>query len=395
MTGPSGHATLSPSSAHRWIQCPGSVRLSVDIETHVDSPAAYEGTVAHALLEIEGRYRWNLIDATEYSRLYEAWRLGSGFDLDHVGEIERHIENCLAFIEERMALYPGSQVMFEKRVDTGVPGSWGTSDVIIVSPEHVEIIDLKYGFNPVHPEGNEQTMLYGLGALAEFDLLGTAETVIMSIYQPRAINGINSHAMDVAELYRWRDEVAIPAAELAMTDDAPLRPSEKACYWCPVAGDCKVRAQFLAGQDFAAPYVEAQAPELLDDTEIAAVLERIPQIRDWCDAIEAAALRRTYTEGRDVPGWKAVKTYGRRFIKDQEKALAELQEQTGFPAERFINTKLKGLGDLEKVVGGQGMLNDLLGDLVGKSEGKPSLVRSKDKRDAIRYDGGVKEDFGE
>ena len=42
------HALLAPSSAHRWIECPGSVVLSKDIP-ETTSEYAEEGTFAHAV----------------------------------------------------------------------------------------------------------------------------------------------------------------------------------------------------------------------------------------------------------------------------------------------------------------------------------------------------------
>lgn len=42
------HAKLSPSSASRWLNCPGSVALCENLPDS-SSSAALEGTVAHAL----------------------------------------------------------------------------------------------------------------------------------------------------------------------------------------------------------------------------------------------------------------------------------------------------------------------------------------------------------
>lgn len=398
MTGPSAHALLSPSSAHRWISCPASVRLAEQIPKPPQSTSWYavEGTIAHALGEIEVSYAFGLIDAAKYAFEYEAWRVASQLDLDTVHEIEHHIEGYVAFVKERAAIVPGTRVMVERRVNTGVPKSWGTSDIILFSPEHVEVIDLKYGQgHRVLPENNEQLMLYGLGALDEVALIADPGYVTLSIYQPRTQDGINSWTVDIDVLLKWRDEVAIPQANLALGDDAPFGPSEKACQWCPAAGDCKVRAQFLAGKDFGAPYVDVQTPDLLDGEEMSTVLERLPQIRKWADAVEGAALRRMYEEGKQIPGWKSVLTYGRRYITDQEKAVAELVEQTGMDKTTFLNpAKIKGITDLTKILG-KGAVDTMLGDLVQKTDGKPAITRDKDNRRSATRAGSASEDFSE
>lgn len=45
------HTRISPSNAHRWIKCPGSVRLC-DGEESSSSPASIDGTHTHTLLEM-------------------------------------------------------------------------------------------------------------------------------------------------------------------------------------------------------------------------------------------------------------------------------------------------------------------------------------------------------
>jgi hypothetical protein len=405
---PGQHASLSPSSAHRWLRCPASIRAIEQLPKRADesSPYAHEGTLAHALAEIEGQYHFDQISHKDYTQAYEAWRLNANLDLDTLGEMREYIRGYIRYIESRMEQYINSTVMFEQRLDSGVLGKvWGTSDVVIIGVTEdlevvIEIIDLKYGAgHPVHPENNEQEMLYALGALDEYgmgNLIGPVRRMVLSIYQPRVFGGINSWETTVKELREWRRQVVIPTAKLALQDGAPFVPSEEACMWCPVAGDCTARAKKLAGEDFSAPYIEVQRPDLLQPEEISTILHRLPDIRKWADAVEAAAYRRVVTDKEEVPGWKAVRSGGRRYITDQEQAvekLAEASEEYG--ADDFFQPKkIKGLGDLEKMVSKKG-LTTILGDLLQKSEGSVSIVPDDDKRAAWDPNDEAAKDFAD
>lgn len=391
---PGQHAALSPSSAHRWIRCPASIRAIAQLPKREDvsSPYAHEGTLAHALAEIEGRHHFDQTTRAEYLQEYEAWRLNANLDLDTLGEMKKYIQGYLEFIEGQMAQYINATVMFEQRLDSGVLGEvWGTSDVVIIGVTDdldvvVEIIDLKYGQgHPVSPVDNEQEKLYALGALDTYgrsSLIGPCKTMVLSIYQPRVYNGVNSWAITADDLRKWRREVVIPVARVALQDGAPFGPSEEACMWCPVAGDCTARAKKLAGDDFSAPYVEVQRPDLLQPEEMSTILHRLPDIRKWADAVEAAANRRIITDKEEVPGWKAVLSGGRRYITDPAAAVEKLVEASDYGADQFFQpAKVKGLGDLEKMVGKAG-LPRILGDLLQKSDGKLAIVPEDDKRDA-------------
>lgn len=411
MTGPAAHATLGPSGAHRWLHCPGSIRVSAQVtqDPGSTSPAALEGTIAHALMEIEGRHAFGQTDREEYLLEYEAWRTTTGLDLDRVGEMAAHIEGMVAFLKGRMSLLESPSILFEQRMSSGITGVWGTSDVVIYDATTVEIWDLKYGIGYlVDPENNEQLLLYGLGALDTYgDIIDDTTTVVLGIYQPRIAGGVRWWETTPEDMREWRETVARPGAALAMTDDAPIVPSEKACTWCPARGECSVRAKWVVGEDFGAAYVDVQRPDLLDEAEMSMVLDRIPAIEAWCKDVNAAAMTRLYTNGEDIPGYKAVRSGGRRGITDHAAAIQTLID-FGLPAEEVATFKTKPLNELERLVkrvwaanngdqagaGKPPTIDEILGpDLIKKGDGSVSIVKASDKREAVNSLSEAVKDF--
>lgn len=391
---PGLHATLSPSAASRWLSCPASVRVAQAIPSGPDSPYAREGTLAHALAEIEAGYHFGLTTQADRDLAYEAWRASAGLTIDQIGDMAAHVKTYIDLIEERLDEQPHSQLLLEQRMDTGVGDGacWGTSDTVIVSPTHVEIIDLKYGMGlPVSATRNPQLRLYGLGALDTFgNVLGETEYIQMTISQPR-LHSVTTERLSVLELLAWRESIR-PVADQALNDpDAPFGPSETACRWCPAAGECRERVKKLAGMDF------GRDPDLLTPEEIAELLPTLPEMKHFVEAVGEAALRRAYTQKEDIPGWKVVLSGGRRAFTDPGGAMEALRNE-GFAEDQFLarqDPKLKGLGDLTKLVNGPKRFDALLGTFVAKGEGKPALVPESDKRPAVNPDSRAATEFSE
>lgn len=406
---PSAHAKLSPSASERWISCPASIQMEATLPEgwNEDSVYAREGTLAHALAEIEASHHFGLIERPEYLRSRRKWR--REFNKEHYEEgtyeeMQAHIKDFVKLIETEMAKYPDSQVLFEQKMDSGVEKCWGTSDVVIFSPTHVQIIDLKYGAGiKVYAERNTQLMLYACGALDNFgDLLGDTKVIVMTIFQPRMEYPLSSWAMDPADLRAWRDDVARPAAHTALHEpDAPFGPSEKACQWCPFKGTCVARTRASLEADFGEPFVDNPdvipvEPAEMTAEQMSQVLARIPAIRDWCNSVEAAALEMAYTRGEHIPGYKPVMSGGKRSIVDDDAAVKALTE-AGYELEEVARTEVRAqtLGVLEKVVGKK-KLPEILGpDILKKGEGKVSLVPENDPKPAISPVSKALEDFAE
>ena len=364
---PDEHAKLSPSDASRWTVCPAAIRLEAELGIEEEgSVYALEGTLAHELCEIRARKEFGLSNTADTVLRLSLWGKRvkeQGFDKE---EMEQHAEQYVGHLKRFKGEAPGSAILIEQRVETGIDRCWGTSDAVIVSPDTIHVVDFKYGQGvQVDPRGNKQLRLYAVGALEEFgDLLGEVEKVTWTVYQPR-LGYIASDSCSSDELRAWRDSLKPVGAE-ALAGSYTFGPSIESCRWCPMSGQCRARAEKVVAPEF------DSHPDLLDPEEMAEMLKRVPELRDWADKLEARAFHLAYNDGKPIPGFKVVQGRGRRFVSDPAAGIQTFID-AGFKAEQVAYFKIKGIGALEKLVGKK-ELEGVLGDLLQKSEGKPSLV---------------------
>lgn len=379
------HATLSPSSASRWISCPASVRMSETVPVAPDSAYAQEGTAAHALAELMARDQiLGKVTGAQLKKALASWRLEFSIADDAEAEMVDHAQAYVDYLRSRLEANPGSQLLLEQRLPTGVPDCWGTSDAVIVSPTTVESVDFKYGLGVrVEAEENPQLRLYGIGALEAFgDLLGEVKTVRLTIYQPR-LRHVATEEISASDLRTWRDSI-LPIAESALGPDAPFGPSEEACRWCPVSGQCKAQMEWATLRDF------GSTADFMDEYELSEALQQIPMIEAWCSAVKDYCLNRVYSEGKPIPGYKVVMSGGRRSIVDPAAAIEALKA-IGYALDQVAVLKPKGIGELEKLL--KDDFDIAVGPFVEKSEGSPALVPESDRRQAINPEGQAAKDF--
>ncbi|CRH60336.1 Protein of uncharacterised function (DUF2800) [Chlamydia trachomatis] len=363
---PSDHALLSASGAHRWLNCTPSARLESD-EPESTSAAAEQGTAAHALAEHKLRRALK----QRSKRPVSAW-------IDD--EMETLTDDYVAYVQEHISIAQetcgDSQVLIEQRLDFShiVPGGFGTGDCVIIAEPTLQIIDLKYGQGVlVEAAKNPQLMLYALGALHAFGSLYDIERVAVTIYQPRRAN-VDTWETSVAELEHWAETEVKPKAELAAVGGGEFCPGSW-CQFCKIAPMCRARAEAnlqLAKLEFA-------PPAELSDAEIADVLTRIPQLKTWASDVEAYALSKAVNQGVVFDGFKLVA--GRSVRKyTSETDVAKAAEAAGY--RDIYDRKLITLTAMEKLMG-KPAFNEILGDLVTKPAGKPTLVPATDKRPAL------------
>ena len=363
---PSDHALLSASGAHRWLNCTPSARLESD-EPESTSAAAEQGTAAHALAEHKLRRALK----QRSKRPVSTW-------IDD--EMETLTDDYVAYVQEHISLARETcgdpQVLIEQRLDFShvVPGGFGTGDCVIIAEPTLQIIDLKYGQGVlVEAERNPQLMLYALGALHTFGDLYDIERVAVTIYQPRRGN-VDTWEISVTELEHWAEAEVKPKAELAAAGEGEFCPGSW-CQFCKIAPTCRARAE----ANLALARLEFAPPAELSDSEIADVLARIPQLKTWAADVEAYALSQAVNQGVVFEGFKLVA--GRSIRKyTSETDVAAAAEAAGY--RDIWDRKLITLTAMEKLMG-KPAFNEILGDLVTKPAGKPTLVLASDKRPAL------------
>ena len=359
----SKHAILSASGAHRWLNCTPSARLELEFDDN-SGEAAAEGTAAHALSEHKLRKALKM----------RSKKPVSPYDSDEMDNYtDGYVEYVLEVIEQAKQTCSDPLILIEQRLDFSkyVPDGFGTGDCVIIADGTLHIIDFKYGQGVlVSAEDNPQMKLYALGALGLFDGIYDIEMVSMTIYQPRREN-ISTSTVSKESLYRWAEEVLKPKAELAFAGDGNYCPGEW-CQFCRAAVKCRARAEAkmkLATFEFA-------LPPLLSDEEIAEILSSIGDLTRWTNEIIAYATDAAVNHGKKWPGFKVVEGRSNRKYKDEE-AVAEAAKNAGY--RDIYKQSLITITEMEKLMG-KSKFNEILGELVMKPPGKPTLVPVSDKR---------------
>ena len=373
---PEKHAKLSASSAHRWMNCNPSANLEREFADRT-SEAAAEGSAAHALCEHKLRKSLKMRSTRPVSK----------YDSD---EMEMYTDSYVEFVLEQIEVAKqhctDPFVLIEQRLDFScyVPDGFGTGDCLIVADKLLHIIDFKYGLGVlVDAEDNPQMMLYALGALRLFDALYDIDTISMSIFQPRREN-VSTWTITVAELEEWAEQTLRPKAELAFKGEGEFNPGPW-CTFCKAAVKCRARAE----EKLALARYEFAKPPLLTDEEIEDILSRLDDLTKWANEIAAYAQDAAINHGKQWNGFKLVEGRSIRKYSD-ESAVVAAATAAGY---RDIYKKsLIPITEMEKLMGKK-TFAEVLGGLVIKPQGKPTLVPASDKRPAIHT--GANHDFTE
>lgn len=368
----SGHAFLSPSASHRWLNCPPSAKLCAEVPD-ASSPYAQQGTDAHSLCAylVEKALGRDTRDPTGTLKYYDAemQECAEGYASFVMEEYERAKQTC-----------PDTAVLIEQKVDFSpwVKGGTGTADCILLADGMAEVIDYKHGLGiMVSAEseefgGNPQLMCYCLGVLEMFDGIYNIDTIKMSIYQPRREN-VSTYTMSKADLLQWANGTLAPAALLAQEGKGEFQAGNH-CQFCKVKAACRKRAEYnleLAKYDF-------EMPATLEEHEIDAILLKADQLISWASDVKEYALNQAL-QGTDYSHFKVVEGRSNRKYTNEDDVAKTVMAAGYDPYEKSI----LGITAMSKLLGKK-KFNELLGSLICKPQGKPTLVSRSDKRPTMK-----------
>lgn len=375
-------AMLRPSSAHRWLECPGAPAAEAPYP-NTSGPDARYGTAAHALA---ARCLVEKIDP--------AACMGDLIEVEgHPIRVDRDMTEGVAEYFKFLSRLPvqAREVEAEINLQTWLPNN-GTADWVGYDAHTLHLVDLKFGRGvKVYADSNPQLMTYALGKYYELEALGLADLdhrIYLHIVQPR-ISHYDGWATTPKALLEHGARLTQGVGS-ALAVDAPRR-AGKHCKFCQAKADCSALARFTADalgaqfDDLTQTPVKGPVDVFTPDTpadELALKLGFVETVRDWASAIEKAALAAALA-GVELLGYKLVAGRTSRAWLDRA-AAEQWARKKRLAVDVFMPRDFATAPALEKTLGKEKFSKLGFPLLITKPEGAPTLAPVNDKRPAIK-----------
>jgi hypothetical protein len=376
-----GHAKYSPSGAHRWMRCPGSLKAEEGLP---DSSTIWadKGTVQH---HVSAQCLEQNLEADAFTGVLYTPESGIGIQHDVLFDQDLAAD-AQTYIDQIRAASAGAERWIEWKVDFSALiqeiDQFGTVDAAIAHSRELQIRDAKFGVTPVSAEENEQLQIYALAALFDLERFGYEfERVRLAIHQPKVSEEPDEWVIEVAQLHDFLDRLREAVAR-TKAPDAPRIAGPKQCQWCKAKGMCpEYDAYTHAVVEYDRGNVTVAHPSSYDNQTLGEKGVMLDLVEAWIKAARAEIERRLL-DGQVVPGHKLVRgKKGNRAWVDADQVEKLMKDSFRLKTDEMYERSLISPAAAEKLLKKASPKRwERLQELIGQADGKISVALISDKR---------------
>lgn len=375
------HAELSGSSAHRWMECLGSVVLARELPPSPPTEASMKGTRGHEIAEkklsnflahkesgvpiVEPPIEEGEEELHEYADEYvmAIW--------DNI--LERNIVDKAYGIEEKFVLH-------EKMQMAGIIDFW-SMHIDDSGKKVLSIVDLKTGYYDVPIEKNLQMLFYACAAVQELTGKRPIDYVQTAIVQPQSEQKFKFAKYTFKQIKAYHDRFIKQGYTLYVKNKYTFKTGEH-CKFCNGQALCPVYGKKIE-ESSSLSIVEPKTitfpdVKLLPDETLVKLKKYKNAIEMYLNSAEQLLFNKLRS-GVEVPGVKLVETTPRRYWADSSlDAIKRICSETGLSSKEVCTVKLNSITSIEKITGKNSM-----DKYCGRSNPKMVVALEDDPREAV------------
>jgi len=345
------------SSASRVLNCPGSVSRIKRAPKSKGSSYAREGTALHEMIAQVLDHAKEPEEMLPFTHDQPAKGVEGPWSLtitqsiwdDNGAPALDMFDDFLVGLERDQSGEPATFMIEERGAFPGIPGAFGTTDVVFRCGKIGGIWDWKFGRNPVNAEENSQMLFYFATMFAKYPkFFAGCDRVVLCIGQPK-VNDLEPSIWetDMMRVLQFIEELQ-QAVKDAEAPDAFIAKGP----WCAFQ-DCKAVCELHYG---AAAHLgsmmndikQAKGPDL--DAFMSDAMELAEMAEAWSSHIRSLT-HEMIDSGKTIEGWKTVakRSSGREWTMDDEEVRKKLRNR-GLTSDEFAPRSTVSAPQAEKLL---------------------------------------------
>ena len=289
------HHKYSPSSLELYEACP----CYKPDDSPRDTTAADEGTLMHLAAETDDV---SILETEE--------------------QVEQ-VERVLSFKRELIAKYDTPIVLNEERVT--VEGlTRGTVDLTVISGDEADLLDYKFGRNPVtEADLNGQVQAYVAGT---FEAHPDLQTIHATLILPRQ-DHVTSATYTRGNLDRIRLRISTIIDRCESEDKVP-HPTDKGCMYCGNKASCSALHDYALNVGATLPVpVTFDMEQVTSPEDMAQLLVLGKLLEDWSKQVRGSVTKLAIEDGVEIPGFGIASRSGTYEITEVYNAIEHVLEK--------------------------------------------------------------------